>query len=73
MTCKHFTPDHSTELDGWGQCAKINDFKARGASHDAIVRVIHEKLNGGQICAGKYIFQGACCNAEKGCEKYEQG
>jgi len=72
MVCKHFTPDHSTDLDGWGKCAQIESYKARGATPSMIESVISEKLNGGQICAGKYIFEAACCNTEKGCEKYEE-
>ena len=73
MTCKHFIPDHSTELDGWGKCAKIEDFKAKGATPAMCVSVIHEKLNGGlKQGLNNYIFEKACCDETKGCEKYEQ-
>jgi len=72
MTCKNFKPDHSTELDGWGQCQKIIDFKAKGATPAMCISVIHEKLNGGQFCAGNYIFERACCDETKGCEKFEE-
>jgi len=72
MPCKHFVKDHSTELDGWGKCMQIETYKARGATPAMIASVIKDKLNGGQICAGKYIFEAACCNAERGCEKYSE-
>ena len=72
MACKHFKPDHSTELDGWGQCQKIIDFKARGATPAMCEQVIHEKLNGGlKSGLNNYIFEKACCTKEKGCAKYE--
>jgi len=72
MTCKHFKPDHSTELDGWGKCMQIESFKARGATHDMCEQVIHEKLNGGlKSGLNNYIFEKACCDESRGCTKYE--
>jgi len=71
MPCKHFLKDHSTELDGWGKCMQIESYKARGATPAMVTRVVQEKLNGGQFCAGGYIFEKACCDESKGCEKFE--
>ena len=73
MTCKHFTHDHHTELDGFGQCSKIIEFQAKGASPAMVAKVIRENLNGGQIWGeNNYIFERACCTIERGCEKFEE-
>jgi len=73
MTCKNFKPDHSTELDGWGQCQKIIDFSKKGATPAMIAQRIREDLNGGlKSGENNYIFEGACCNRERGCTKFEE-
>ena len=72
MTCKHFIRDDLTDKYAFGECQKVIDFQAKGATPAMIERVIHEKLNGGLNSGNnKYFFEVACCNAERGCEKFQ--
>lgn len=66
MQCKYFIPDKIGNGHGIGDCQKLVDFKAKGATEAEIQGVKRQYL-------GTDLFwYGLCNNNARGCLRYEE-
>lgn len=62
--CKHFIIDTVGNGFGVGNCQKMVDYKAKGATDKMCEKVRREQL-------GTKLFSYYLCDEERGCLKYE--